>query len=62
MLGQEAVGIVQIAKETSVTRQTVYRIKDEPAGAEAPMAAWERCGGHAGASFIIVSAARPAGA
>ena len=27
MLGQQAVGIAQIAKETALTRQTVYRIK-----------------------------------
>ena len=35
MLGQEAIGIAQIAKETGLTRQTVYRIKGDPAGAEA---------------------------
>jgi hypothetical protein len=29
MLGQEAVGIAHIGKETGLTRQTVYRIKDE---------------------------------
>jgi putative DNA-invertase from lambdoid prophage Rac len=40
MLGQEAVGIAQIAKETGLTRQTVYRIKGDPAGAEAALAAW----------------------
>ena len=40
MLGQQAVGIAQIAKETGLTRQTVYRIKDDPAGAEAALAAW----------------------
>jgi hypothetical protein len=34
MLGQEAVA--RIAKETRLTRQTVYRIK------EAALAAWER--------------------
>ena len=34
MLGQQAVGIAQIAKDTGLTRQTVYRIKDDPAGAE----------------------------
>jgi hypothetical protein len=28
------------AKETGLTRQTVYRIKDDPAGAEAALAAW----------------------
>jgi putative DNA-invertase from lambdoid prophage Rac len=40
MLGQEAISIAQIAKETGLTRQTVYRIKDDPAGAEAALAAW----------------------
>jgi len=34
MLGQQAVDIAQIAKETGLTRQTVYRIKNDPAGAE----------------------------
>jgi Helix-turn-helix domain of resolvase len=40
MLGQQAVGIAQIAKETGLTRQTVYRIKVDPAGAEGALAAW----------------------
>jgi len=40
MLGQEAVGIAHIAKEAGLSRQTVYRIKDDPAGAEAALAAW----------------------
>jgi DNA invertase Pin-like site-specific DNA recombinase len=40
MLGQEAVGIAQIAKETGLSRQTIYGIKDDPAGAEATLAAW----------------------
>jgi putative DNA-invertase from lambdoid prophage Rac len=40
MLGQQAVGIAQIAKETGLTRQTVYRIKGDPAGAEGALAAW----------------------
>jgi DNA invertase Pin-like site-specific DNA recombinase len=40
MLGQDAVGIARIAKETGLTRQTVYRIKDDPAGSEAALAAW----------------------
>jgi putative DNA-invertase from lambdoid prophage Rac len=40
MLGHDAVGIARIAKETGLTRQTVYRIKDDPAGAEAALAAW----------------------
>jgi len=40
MLGQQAVGIAHIANETGLTRQTVYRIKDDPAGAEAALVAW----------------------
>jgi Helix-turn-helix domain of resolvase len=31
MLGHDAVGIARIAKETGLTRQTVYRIKKDPA-------------------------------
>jgi Helix-turn-helix domain of resolvase len=38
MLGQEVVGIAAIAKQTGLSRQTVYRIKDDPAGAEAALA------------------------
>jgi hypothetical protein len=34
MLDQQAVGIAHIAKETGLARQTVYRIKDDPAGAD----------------------------
>ena len=40
MLGQRTVGIAQIAKASGLTRQTVYRIKDNLAGAEAALAAW----------------------
>jgi DNA invertase Pin-like site-specific DNA recombinase len=40
MLSQQTAGIAQIAKETGLTRQTVYRIKDDPAVAEAALAAW----------------------
>jgi putative DNA-invertase from lambdoid prophage Rac len=40
MLGQEAAGIARIAKETGLTRQTVYRIKEDPAGSEAALVAW----------------------
>jgi putative DNA-invertase from lambdoid prophage Rac len=40
MLVQDAVGIARIAKETGLTRQTVYRIKDDPAGAEAALTVW----------------------
>jgi putative DNA-invertase from lambdoid prophage Rac len=40
ILGQQAVGIAQIAKAAGLSRQTVYRIKDDPAGCEAALAAW----------------------
>jgi putative DNA-invertase from lambdoid prophage Rac len=40
MLGHDTVGIARIAKETGLSRQTIYRIKDDPAGAEATLAAW----------------------
>jgi putative DNA-invertase from lambdoid prophage Rac len=40
MLGQEVVNIAQIAKKTGLTRQTVYRIKGDPAGAEGALVAW----------------------
>jgi hypothetical protein len=39
-LRDEAVGTARIAKETGLTRQTIYRIKDDPASAEAALAAW----------------------
>jgi hypothetical protein len=32
--------MARIAKETGLTRQTIYRIKDDPAGAEAALPAW----------------------
>jgi hypothetical protein len=35
MFGHDAVGIARIAKGTGLTRQTLYRIKDGPAAAEA---------------------------
>jgi DNA invertase Pin-like site-specific DNA recombinase len=38
MLGRHS--IAQIAKEAGLSRQTVYRIKDHPASAEAALAAW----------------------
>jgi DNA invertase Pin-like site-specific DNA recombinase len=38
MLGQHQ--IATIAKETGLTRQTVYRIKDDPASAAAALVAW----------------------
>jgi len=37
MLSQAA-GVSAIASATGLTRQTIYRIKDDPAGAEAIMA------------------------
>jgi putative DNA-invertase from lambdoid prophage Rac len=40
MLAQDAVGIARIAKESGLSRQTVYRIKDDAAAAEAALAAW----------------------
>jgi putative DNA-invertase from lambdoid prophage Rac len=40
LLGREAVGIARIAQETGLTRQTVYRIKDDPAGTDASLAVW----------------------
>jgi putative DNA-invertase from lambdoid prophage Rac len=40
MLGQQAVGIAQIAKTAGLSRQTIYRIKDDPASSEAALAAW----------------------
>jgi len=40
MLRHEAVNIAQIARETGLTRQTLYRIKGDPAGAEAALVAW----------------------
>ncbi len=40
LLGQQAVGIAQIARETGLTRQTVYRIKGDPAGAEGALVGW----------------------
>jgi putative DNA-invertase from lambdoid prophage Rac len=39
MLGQY--GIAAIAKEAGLSRQTVYRIQDDPAGAEVALAVWE---------------------
>ena len=39
MLGKSA-SVGEVAKVTGLTRQTVYRIKDDPAGAEAALAIW----------------------
>jgi putative DNA-invertase from lambdoid prophage Rac len=41
ILGQPAAGIARIAKEMGLTRRTLYRIKDDPAGAEAALADWD---------------------
>src|SRR5215212_1193549 len=41
MLSQGA-GVSAIASSTGLTRQTIYRIKDDPVGAEAILAKWER--------------------
>jgi hypothetical protein len=40
MLGQQTAGIAQISRETGLTRHTVYRIKDDPAGAESALGVW----------------------
>ncbi len=40
MLGRQTVTVAAIAKETGLTRQTIYRIKDDPASAEAALTAW----------------------
>ena len=39
MLGKSA-SVGEVARSTGLTRQTVYRIKDDPAGAEAALAIW----------------------
>ena len=39
MLGKSA-SVGEIARSIGLTRQTVYRIKDDPAGAEAALAIW----------------------
>src|SRR5712671_6479604 len=43
MLRQEAVSIARIARETGLSRQTVYRIKGDPAGAEGALVAFGGC-------------------
>jgi putative DNA-invertase from lambdoid prophage Rac len=40
MLGKSA-SVGEVARTTGLTRQTVYRIKDDPAGAEAALALWD---------------------
>jgi putative DNA-invertase from lambdoid prophage Rac len=46
MLGKSA-SVGEVARNTGLTRQTIYRIKDDPGGAEAALAIWvgEVCGG-----------------
>ena len=44
MLGQSA-NIVAIAKATNLSRQTIYRIKDDPVVAEAALALWSSVNG-----------------
>ena len=39
MLGKSA-SVGEVARSTGLTRQTVYRIKDDPAGTEAALAIW----------------------
>ena len=39
MLGNSA-GVGEIARSVGLTRQTVYRIKDDPASAEAALVTW----------------------
>jgi putative DNA-invertase from lambdoid prophage Rac len=39
MLGQYI--IADIVRATGLSRQTIYRIKNDPAGAEAALAAWD---------------------
>jgi DNA invertase Pin-like site-specific DNA recombinase len=37
---ERSAGIGEIAKATGLSRQTVYRIKEDPAGAEAALTSW----------------------
>jgi DNA invertase Pin-like site-specific DNA recombinase len=39
MLGKSS-SVGAVAKTIGLTRQTIYRIKDDPVGAEAALAAW----------------------
>ena len=39
MLGNSA-GVGEVARTLGLTRQTVYRIKDDPAAAEAALSIW----------------------
>jgi putative DNA-invertase from lambdoid prophage Rac len=40
MLAQGTANVAQIAKATGVKRQTIYRLKADPAAGEATLAAW----------------------
>lgn len=40
LLGQAGISVGTIAKDTGLSRQTVYRIKDDPAAAEAALRSW----------------------
>lgn len=39
-LGGKNMGVAEIARATGLSRQTIYRIKDDPAAAEAALASW----------------------
>jgi putative DNA-invertase from lambdoid prophage Rac len=39
MLGKSA-SVGEVVRSTGLTRQTVYHLKDDPAGAEMALAAW----------------------
>ena len=41
MLNQANAAVAAISKLTGLSRQTIYRIKEDPAAAEASLAAWE---------------------
>jgi hypothetical protein len=56
MLGQQTVGIAQIAKETGLTRQTEYRIKDDPASAETALTC---CTVHGEPTLILFTKPKP---
>jgi DNA invertase Pin-like site-specific DNA recombinase len=52
LLGRQTIGIAAIAKDTGLTRQTVYRIKEDPAAAEAALSAWEIARGDQGRASV----------
>src|SRR5262249_27302880 len=57
MLGQQAVGVAKIARDTRLTRQTIYRIKDNPAAARRLL--WLLGGCNLGACRALMAPARP---